>query len=195
MVRQSDKPDDVFTWLLSLTQLDGFNCVCARGGDPASAADVNFMLPKPEQVAIDEPVAVARISVSDMDRKAATTAAATWIGAVTKTEVPPRLQSDTVTADETDAELHAWLQNGDLLIAVVNRVRPGSVRQQRSSRASIDATGMTSPFKIMTSITNYVQACRELGVPSQDLFEASELSQAFLFIGKLLMKVESEVSM
>eukprot|EP00753_Platysulcus_tardus_P006057 PLAT13953.1.p2 GENE.PLAT13953.1~~PLAT13953.1.p2 ORF type:complete len:282 (+),score=89.73 PLAT13953.1:37-846(+) len=53
------------------------------------------------------------------------------------------------------------LKDGVLLCKLINVIRPGSVRRINESRM---------PFKQMENVTNFIKACRALGVPEPDLF-------------------------
>ena len=56
--------------------------------------------------------------------------------------------------------------SGVVLCDLIDRVRPGCVAKPSAS---------PMPFKQMENIGNYVEACRELGVPQQDLFVTVDL--------------------
>lgn len=104
-------------------------------------------------------------SNKEAGRREAALEAASWVAAVTSTNVPTFGR----TADQAERALHGWLRSGELLCEVANRVVPGSVRRIAQS---------TMPFKQMENISHYVEACTALGVPAQDLFMTVDLFEA-----------------
>lgn len=67
------------------------------------------------------------------------------------------------------------LKDGVLLCKLVNVIKPGSVKKINNS---------SMPFKMMENISNFLKACRALGVAEHSLFETVDL-----FEGKDLMLV------
>jgi hypothetical protein len=58
------------------------------------------------------------------------------------------------------------LKDGKILCALVNKIQPGSV-------AKIEQSAM--PFKQMENVSNFLKACRKLGVKDHDCFETVDL--------------------
>ena len=83
--------------------------------------------------------------------------AVSWLAAVTAAAAPCELEHEA---------LRQWLMSGVVLCDLIDRVRPGCVAKPSAS---------PMPFKQMENIGNYVEACRELGVPQQDLFVTVDL--------------------
>lgn len=65
-----------------------------------------------------------------------------------------------------DQEFGEWLKDGQILCKVANNVQPGSIKK-------INTQNM--PFKKMENITNFIGACRKLGVLEKDLFSTVDL--------------------
>ena len=83
--------------------------------------------------------------------------AVSWLAAVTAAAAPCELEHEA---------LRQWLMSGVVLCDLIDRVRPGCVAKPSAS---------PMPFKQMENIGNYIEACRELGVPQQDLFVTVDL--------------------
>jgi hypothetical protein len=64
------------------------------------------------------------------------------------------------------------LKNGQQLCKLINVIRPGSVKKIETSAI---------PFKQMENISNFLKACRVVGVPEHDLFETVDLYEAKVF--------------
>ena len=113
-------------------------------------------------------------------QQAAVLHAAQWVGIIASVNVPASLREPAEKCSLTDREkaFAAWLRSGEVLCAVVNKLRPGCVRSVAKRSSQIDATGGVSPFEQMENISHYLQACRALGVPAQDLFDTSDLYDA-----------------
>jgi hypothetical protein len=58
------------------------------------------------------------------------------------------------------------LKDGKMLCALINKIRPGSVKKVETS---------AMPFKQMENISNFLKACRLVGVAEYDLFETVDL--------------------
>lgn len=83
-------------------------------------------------------------------------AAVQWLTAVTGVAAP-------------NGAVQEWLMSGVLLCELINCIREGAVPK-------VSASPM--PFKQMENIGNYINACRQLGVPQQDLFMTVDLYEA-----------------
>ncbi|CAM9915920.1 unnamed protein product [Discosporangium mesarthrocarpum] len=71
-----------------------------------------------------------------------------------------------VTGDRFEGDFAAELKDGRRLCALVNGIRPGSVKRVNDSRM---------PFKQMENISNFIKVCRTLGVAEHSLFETVDL--------------------
>ena len=58
------------------------------------------------------------------------------------------------------------LKDGQLLCQLINKVKPGTIRK-------IETSAM--PFKQMENVSNFLRACRSLGVAEHDVFETVDL--------------------
>ncbi|GMI12460.1 hypothetical protein TrLO_g2941 [Triparma laevis f. longispina] len=58
------------------------------------------------------------------------------------------------------------LKNGQILCTLINTIKPGTIRNIGTSKM---------PFKQMENISNFLKACRTIGVPEHDLFETVDL--------------------
>mmetsp|Transcript_796 Transcript_796/g.1690 ORF Transcript_796/g.1690 Transcript_796/m.1690 type:complete len:474 (-) Transcript_796:560-1981(-) len=58
------------------------------------------------------------------------------------------------------------LKNGQMLCILINRIKPGTIKKVETSKM---------PFKQMENISNFLKACRVLGVAEHDLFETVDL--------------------
>mmetsp|Transcript_795 Transcript_795/g.1685 ORF Transcript_795/g.1685 Transcript_795/m.1685 type:complete len:601 (-) Transcript_795:60-1862(-) len=58
------------------------------------------------------------------------------------------------------------LKNGQILCTLINTIKPGTIRSVSTSKM---------PFKQMENVSNYLKACRTLGVAEHDLFETVDL--------------------
>jgi len=70
------------------------------------------------------------------------------------------------SSNQTMAE---YLRDGQVLCALANAVKPGSIRKVNSSKMN---------FKQMENITHFIKAARDLGVPEGSLFGTSDLYEA-----------------
>lgn len=61
------------------------------------------------------------------------------------------------------------LKDGQLLCQLINKIKPGTIRK-------IETSAM--PFKQMENISNFLRACRSLGVAEHDVFETVDLYEA-----------------
>ena len=72
-----------------------------------------------------------------------------------------------VTGRKRDgAPIEEWLHDGTILCELINAIKPGSIRKILTS---------PMPFKQMENINAYTEACKKVGVPSQDLFVTVDL--------------------
>lgn len=71
-----------------------------------------------------------------------------------------------IIGEPVEGSLLVALKNGQQLCKLINVVRPGSVRKIETSAI---------PFKQMENISNFLKACRVVGVPEHDLFETVDL--------------------
>lgn len=72
-----------------------------------------------------------------------------------------------VTGEAFQGEFAEELRDGRRLCNLVNAIKPGFVRRVNNS------PGM--PFKQMENISNFLKACRAVGVPEYSLFETVDL--------------------
>lgn len=156
-------------------------CGSPRKAASRSRAEYNFRPPAPPSPVLN-PAAAAHVipppaSPADLAKRTAVLEAAQWMSDLSAAEMPATLREPTAHSalDECEAALHLWLKSGEVLCAVVNRVRPGSVSSIATGSGQLDATGEISPFERMENISRYLSACGKLGMPAQDLFEASDL--------------------
>ena len=100
-----------------------------------------------------------------------TTAAVQWVAAVTGAD----LAVDAPELSRTPSDLtraHEWLRSGEVLCALANAIRPGSVgKVARSGQGGAGA----KPFRQMENIAQYLDACAAVGVPAHDLFRTVDL--------------------
>ncbi|CAM9153856.1 unnamed protein product [Laminaria digitata] len=73
---------------------------------------------------------------------------------------------ETITKEPCAGPFGEALRNGVLLCKLVNCISPGSVKRVNESRM---------PFKQMENISNFLKACRTLGVAEHSLFETVDL--------------------
>ena len=85
---------------------------------------------------------------------AAEAEAAAWISGVTGVD------------SKTFPSFSAYLKDGQVLCMLINAIKPGTIRKIETSRM---------PFKQMENISNFLKACRVLGVAEHDLFETVDL--------------------
>lgn len=71
------------------------------------------------------------------------------------------------TLDRSD--IGASLSDGRVLCALVNAIKPGSVRRISDS---------DSKFKRMDNITAFLRAAKALGLPAKDCFDTIDLAEA-----------------
>merc|ERR1719464_477293 len=62
-----------------------------------------------------------------------------------------------------------WLKDGQVLCKTANKISPGVVPRINTS---------STPFKEMENITNFIQACRKLGVREENVFSTFDLHEA-----------------
>ena len=94
-----------------------------------------------------------------------------WVAAVTGAD----LAVDAPELSRTPSDLtraHEWLRSGEVLCALANAIRPGSVgKVARSGQGGAGA----KPFRQMENIAQYLDACAAVGVPAHDLFRTVDL--------------------
>ena len=73
---------------------------------------------------------------------------------------------EAVTGIRFASTFAASLKNGQLLCQLLNHIKPGTI-------ARIETSNM--PFKQMENISNFLRACRTLGVREYELFETVDL--------------------
>lgn len=71
-----------------------------------------------------------------------------------------------VTGEVFEGEFGEELRDGRRLCNLINAIKPGSVRRVNDSRM---------PFKQMENVSNFLKACRAVGVPEYSLFETVDL--------------------
>lgn len=73
---------------------------------------------------------------------------------------------EAVTGERFSEDFGEELRNGRRLCLLINAIKPGSVRKVNDSRM---------PFKQMENISNFLKACRAVGVAEHSLFETVDL--------------------
>lgn len=73
---------------------------------------------------------------------------------------------EAVTGEPFSQEFGEELRDGRRLCLLINAIRPGAVRRVNSS---------SMPFKQMENISNFLKACRSVGVAEYSLFETVDL--------------------
>jgi transgelin len=73
---------------------------------------------------------------------------------------------EAVTGEKLEGSFGTALKNGQILCKLINAIKPGSVKK-------IETSAM--PFKQMENISNFLRACRALGVREYELFETVDL--------------------
>lgn len=73
---------------------------------------------------------------------------------------------EAVTGEPFADEFGEELRNGKKLCLLINAIKPGAVRKVNDSRM---------PFKQMENISNFLKACRAVGVAEYSLFETVDL--------------------
>lgn len=73
-----------------------------------------------------------------------------------------------VTGEKFKASFHDSLKSGVLLCRLVNKIKPGSVPENRISLSNM-------PFNQRENVTAYLDACRRLGVREADMFVTADL--------------------
>ena len=84
----------------------------------------------------------------------------------TKAEAQVREWITAVTGETFNASFGDSLKDGRMLCTLINKIQAGSVRKVETS---------SMPFKQMENISNFLKACRTLGLPEYDLFETVDL--------------------
>eukprot|EP01102_Stenamoeba_stenopodia_P008013 TRINITY_DN2270_c0_g1_i1.p1 TRINITY_DN2270_c0_g1~~TRINITY_DN2270_c0_g1_i1.p1 ORF type:complete len:143 (+),score=45.37 TRINITY_DN2270_c0_g1_i1:107-535(+) len=74
-----------------------------------------------------------------------------------------------VLGEPLGADLHESLKSGVILCNLVNKIRPGVVKNIQKGKA---------PFIVMENINAYLNACAALGLPATDLFQTVDLYEA-----------------
>lgn len=73
---------------------------------------------------------------------------------------------EAVSGEKVEGGFGPALKNGQILCKLINAIKPGSVKK-------IETSAM--PFKQMENISNFLRACRALGVREYELFETVDL--------------------
>lgn len=73
---------------------------------------------------------------------------------------------EVVTGEPFEGEFAEEIRDGRRLCNLINVIKPGSVRRVNNSRM---------PFKQMENTSNFLKACRTIGVPEYSLFETVDL--------------------
>lgn len=73
---------------------------------------------------------------------------------------------EAVTGEPFKGSFEDELRDGRRLCLLINEIRPGLVRKVNDSRM---------PFKQMENVSNFLKACRAVGVPEYSLFETVDL--------------------
>lgn len=73
---------------------------------------------------------------------------------------------EAVTGEPFADEFGEELRNGKRLCVLINAIKPGAVRKVNDSRM---------PFKQMENVSNFLKACRAVGVAEYSLFETVDL--------------------
>lgn len=73
---------------------------------------------------------------------------------------------EAVTGERFNEDFGEELRNGRRLCLLINAIKPGAVRRVNDSRM---------PFKQMENISNFLKACRAVGVAEHSLFETVDL--------------------
>lgn len=73
---------------------------------------------------------------------------------------------EAVTGERFSEDFGEELRNGRRLCLLINAIKPGAVRKVNDSRM---------PFKQMENISNFLKACRAVGVAEHSLFETVDL--------------------
>jgi hypothetical protein len=73
---------------------------------------------------------------------------------------------ESVTGSDMSGDFAGLLKDGQILCALINEIRPGAIRKIGASKM---------PFKQMENVSNFLKACRGLGVAEHDLFETVDL--------------------
>lgn len=79
---------------------------------------------------------------------------------------------EAVTGEKLEGPFGAALKNGQILCKLINAIKPGSVKK-------IETSAM--PFKQMENISNFLRACRNIGVREYELFETVDLYEEKVF--------------
>lgn len=81
-------------------------------------------------------------------------------------EAAVRSWIEAVTGESVSGAFGASLKDGKLLCALMNKIQPGSIKRIETS---------IMPFKQMENISNFLKACRAVGLAEHDLFETVDL--------------------
>jgi transgelin len=81
-------------------------------------------------------------------------------------ETAAREWVESVVGESFDSSFGPSLKDGKLLCKLVNAIAPGSVKKINDSKM---------PFKQMENVSNFLKACRSLGVAEHSLFETVDL--------------------
>eukprot|EP00611_Tribonema_gayanum_P029319 TRINITY_DN7809_c0_g1_i1.p3 TRINITY_DN7809_c0_g1~~TRINITY_DN7809_c0_g1_i1.p3 ORF type:complete len:175 (-),score=67.35 TRINITY_DN7809_c0_g1_i1:582-1106(-) len=73
---------------------------------------------------------------------------------------------EAVTGVKFEGSFASALKDGTLLCQLINAIKPGTIKRINSSKM---------PFKQMENISNFLKACRTLGVAEYSLFETVDL--------------------
>lgn len=72
-----------------------------------------------------------------------------------------------ISGMEIGEDFGAGLKDGVILCSAANKIHPGVVRRVE--------TKSKMPFKLMENVSNFIKACRTMGVNEFDLFETVDL--------------------
>lgn len=88
--------------------------------------------------------------------------------AVYNSELETQAQAwiEKVTGEHFEGDFSEELRDGRRLCNLINEIKPGSVRRVNNSKM---------PFKQMENTSNFLKACRTIGVPEYSLFETVDL--------------------
>lgn len=73
---------------------------------------------------------------------------------------------EAVTQEPFQGSFSEEVRDGRRLCLLINQIRPGLVRRVNDSKM---------PFKQMENVSNFLKACRAVGVPEYSLFETVDL--------------------
>lgn len=86
-----------------------------------------------------------------------------------------------VTNETMEGTFDEWLRDGQVLCRLINTLSPGAVKKVNAGKLA---------FKQMENVSNFIRACKKLGMHESDCFDTNDLYTGN-DIGKVVMTIHS----